>query len=71
MILRGVIILYFDCLQGLVRANHNVPPQEVRALPSLRNIKSWSTIIKFTIPVAIVGLGARFIIPLFNVFFKL
>lgn len=55
----------------LIKANHNGPRQEVKALLSFRNIKSWSTIIKFTIPVAIVGLGAGFIIPLFNVFFKL
>ena len=55
----------------LVKANHTVPRQEVGALLSLRNIKSWSTIVKFIIPVAIIGLGAGFIIPLFNVFFKL
>jgi MFS family permease len=48
-----------------------MPRQEVGALLSLRNIKSWSTIVKFIIPVAIIGLGAGFIIPLFNVFFKL
>ena len=55
----------------LVRANHTVPRQEVGALLSLKNIKSWSTIIKFIIPAAIIGLGAGFVIPLFNVFFKL
>jgi MFS family permease len=55
----------------LVRANHTIPRQEVGALLSFRNMKSWSTIIKFIVPVAIVGLGAGFIIPLFNVFFKL
>jgi MFS family permease len=55
----------------LIRKNHNVHRQEVGALLSFRNIKNWSTIIKFIIPVAIVGLGAGFIIPLFNVFFKL
>lgn len=55
----------------LIKANHSVAQQEVGALLSLRNVKSWSTIIKFIIPVAIIGLGAGFIIPLFNVFFKL
>jgi MFS family permease len=55
----------------LIRPNHTVPQQEVRAILSFRNIKSWPTIIKFIIPVAVIGLGAGFIIPLFNVFFKL
>jgi len=55
----------------LIRPNHNAHQQEVRAILSFRNIRSWSTIIKFIIPVAIIGLGAGFIIPLFNVFFKL
>lgn len=55
----------------LVRTNHDMSRQKVGVLLSLRNIKSWSTIMKFIIPVAIVGLGAGFIIPLFNVFFKL
>ena len=39
-------------------------------LLSLRNVKSPRTIIKFMIPTAIIGFGAGFIVPLFNVFFK-
>jgi MFS family permease len=36
----------------------------------LRNIKSSKTIIKFMIPTALTGLGAGFIVPLVNPFFK-
>jgi MFS family permease len=39
-------------------------------LLSLRNVRSPRTIIKFMIPTAIIGFGAGFIVPLFNVFFK-
>lgn len=35
-----------------------------------RGIKNPKTIIKFMIPAAIIGFGAGFIVPLFNVFFK-
>ena len=55
----------------LVKTNHSLPKQQMSSLLTLRNVKSWSTIIKFMIPTAIVGLGAGFIIPLFNIFFKL
>lgn len=40
-------------------------------LLALRNIKSGWTIAKFAIPVGIIGFGAGFIVPLFNLFFKL
>jgi predicted MFS family arabinose efflux permease len=39
-------------------------------LLSLRNIKSSRTIIKFMIPTALIGLGAGFVVPLVNPFFK-
>jgi predicted MFS family arabinose efflux permease len=39
-------------------------------LLSLRNIRSPRTIVKFMVPTAIIGFGAGFIVPLFNVFFK-
>ncbi len=45
--------------------------QKVSDLLSLKNIKSHRTIIKFMIPTSIIGFGAGFIVPLFNVFFKL
>jgi MFS family permease len=39
-------------------------------LLNLRNIRSGRTILKFMIPAGIIGFGAGFIVPLFNVFFK-
>lgn len=35
-----------------------------------RNIKSWPIIVRFMVPTAIIGFGAGFIVPLFNVFFS-
>jgi len=43
--------------------------QKVTTLFHLQNIKSPRTIIKFMIPAAMVGFGAGFIVPLFNIFF--
>jgi len=45
--------------------------QKVGTLLSLRNIRSPWIIIKFMIPTALIGFGAGFIVPLFNIFFKL
>jgi hypothetical protein len=39
-------------------------------LLNLRNVRSGRTILKFMIPAGIIGFGAGFIVPLFNVFFK-
>lgn len=39
-------------------------------LLSLRNVTSGRTILKFMIPAGIIGFGAGFIVPLFNVFFR-
>jgi len=43
--------------------------QKVSTLFHLGNIKSPRTIIKFMIPTALIGFGAGFIVPLFNIFF--
>jgi MFS family permease len=45
--------------------------QKTADLLNLRNIQSHRTILKFMIPTGIVGFGAGFIVPLFNLFFKL
>jgi MFS family permease len=45
--------------------------QKTADLLSLRNIQSHRTILKFMIPTGIIGFGAGFIVPLFNLFFKL
>jgi MFS family permease len=44
--------------------------QRMRDLLALRNITSSRTILKFMIPTALIGLGAGFVIPLVNPFFK-
>jgi len=43
--------------------------QKVSTLFHLENIKSPKVIIKFMIPTALIGFGAGFIVPLFNIFF--
>jgi predicted MFS family arabinose efflux permease len=52
-----------------VREGLGFKKQAVADLLTLRNIRSSRTIIKFMIPTAIIGFGAGFIVPLFNVFF--
>ena len=54
-----------------IKEDRTVQRQRVRTLLSLQNIQSPRTIIKFMIPTALIGFGAGFIIPLFNIFFKL
>jgi MFS family permease len=55
----------------LVREEKKLEKRRMVDLLNLRNIKSPSTIIKFMIPTSIIGFGAGFIVPLFNLFFKL
>jgi MFS family permease len=45
--------------------------QKVGTLLSLKNIRSPGIIVKFMVPTALIGFGAGFIVPLFNIFFKL
>lgn len=55
----------------LVREDRTLPRQRMTDLLSLRNIQSHRTILKFMVPTGIIGFGAGFIVPLFNLFFKL
>lgn len=55
----------------LIKESNAIRRQKVGTLLSLKNIKSPSTIVKFMIPTGIIGFGAGFIVPLFNLFFKL
>lgn len=55
----------------LIKESKTIKRQKVGTLLSLKNIKSPLTIIKFMIPTGIIGFGAGFIVPLFNLFFKL
>lgn len=47
-----------------------VERQKARTLLGLRNIQSPKIIVKFMIPTGLIGFGAGFIVPLFNIFFK-
>ncbi len=55
----------------LIRERKMLQRQKMVDLLSFRNIKSRRTIAKFMIPTAIIGFGAGFIVPLFNIFFQL
>jgi len=54
-----------------IKEDETVQRQKTGALLSLKNIRSPATIVKFMIPTGLIGFGAGFIVPLFNIFFKL
>jgi MFS family permease len=55
----------------LIREKKSTRKQTVSSLLSLKNVQNPFLIIKFMIPVGIIGFGAGFIVPLFSLFFKL
>ena len=55
----------------LIKEEKPTSKQTVSRLLSLKNIQNPFTIVKFMIPVGIIGFGAGFIVPLFSLFFKL
>ncbi len=55
----------------MVKEKTGLRRQRMLDLISFRNIQSHVTILKLTIPTGIIGFGAGFIVPLFNIFFKL
>ena len=55
----------------LIKEDKSTRKQAVGRLLSLKNVQHPFTIIKFMIPVGIIGFGAGFIVPLFSLFFKL
>jgi MFS family permease len=55
----------------LIREGKKQKKQKMGELLALRNVKSHRTILKLIIPVGVIGFGAGFIVPLFNLFFKL
>jgi MFS family permease len=55
----------------LIRERKRQAQQRIGDLFALKNVKSGRTILKFMLPVGIIGFGAGFIVPLFNIFFKL
>jgi len=59
------------CPLLLIRQNKkSAQRQKVAALLSLQNIENPLIILKFMVPTAIIGFGAGFIVPLFNIFFN-
>lgn len=55
----------------MIKQKKNSTGCQTRDLLGFKNVKSWRTIVKFIVPTAIIGLGAGFIVPLFNLFFSL
>ena len=54
-----------------IKEDRMLQRQKISDLISFRNIRSHRTILKFMIPTAMIGFGAGFIVPLFNLFFSL
>jgi len=55
----------------LIKESKALQKPKIVDLLSLRNIKSSYTILKFMIPIGLIGFGAGFIVHFFNIFFKL
>jgi MFS family permease len=55
----------------LIKEDRTLQRQRISDLISFRNVRSHRTILKFMIPTAMIGFGAGFIVPLFNLFFSL
>jgi MFS family permease len=66
----SIILTLATAIPILLIKEKQVQRQRVGTLLNLRNIKNSRIIIKFMIPTALVGFGAGFIVPLFNVFFS-
>ena len=55
----------------LIKEDRRLQRQKISDLIIFRKIRSHRTILKFMIPTAMIGFGAGFIVPLFNLFFSL
>lgn len=65
----SIILALSTILPLLLIREKKTQRQEVGTLFHLGNIKSPRIIIKFMMPTALIGFGAGFIVPLFNIFF--
>jgi MFS family permease len=54
----------------IMKERERIQKHRMVDLLNLRNVRSARMIVKFMIPTAIIGFGAGFIVPLFNVFFS-
>lgn len=70
-LLISIILALIAVVPILLIKEKKVKRQKGRTLLSLRNIRSPGIIINFMIPTALIGFGAGFIVPLFNIFFRL
>jgi MFS family permease len=55
----------------LIKESKVFERQKMTDLLAFRNIRSSRTILNFVVPTALIGFGAGFIVPLFNIFFRL
>jgi MFS family permease len=55
----------------LIKESKGFERQKMTDLLAFRNIRSSRTILNFVVPTALIGFGAGFIVPLFNIFFRL
>jgi MFS family permease len=65
----SLILALSTAIPVLLMREKEVQRQKVGTLLSLHNIQTPRIIIKFMIPTALIGFGAGFIVPLFNIFF--
>ena len=71
LLLSLTLILIGSIPYILIKEEKPTSKQPISRLLSLKNIQNPFTIVKFMIPVGIIGFGAGFIVPLFSLFFKL
>ena len=65
----SILLTLSSVIPFLLIREKKMQRQKVGTLLGLKNIKSPRIIIKFMIPAALIGFGAGFIVPLFNIFF--
>lgn len=69
-IVTGLYVVAICPLLLIRQSEKSAQRQKVVALLSLQNIENPLTILRFMVPTAIIGFGAGFIVPLFNIFFN-
>ena len=71
LVLAVTLILIGSIPLLLIKEDKTMKRQTMGRLLGLKNVQHPFTIIKFMIPVGIIGFGAGFVVPLFSLFFKL
>jgi len=67
----SVLLAFSAVIPLFLVKEKKIKRQKAHTLLGLKNVKSPQTIIKFMVPTALIGLGAGFIVPLINLFFKI